>query len=75
MTFSEALENSSFIITLAVFLAAAAVIAFVTWNDRRPRDSLAPSLVPTIPVMLFSGIVALLSLVHLLNLLGLQTGR
>jgi hypothetical protein len=31
--------------------------------------------VPATPVMLFSGIVALLALVHLVNLLGVHTGR
>jgi thiamine transporter ThiT len=75
MSFPEAFNNSSFIITLAVFLAAALVIAFVALKDRRPRESLSPSMIPTIPVMLVSGIVAMLSLVHLLNLLGLHTGR
>jgi hypothetical protein len=75
MTFAEAIKNTSFIITLAVFLTSAGVIGLVAWKDRRPRDSLSPSLIPTLPVMMFSGIVALLAMVHLVNLLGLHTGR
>jgi hypothetical protein len=47
----------------------------MTWLERKPRVSLEPSLIPSIPVMFVSGFVALYALVHVLNLLGFQTGR
>jgi hypothetical protein len=75
MPLSEIVQNPNFIITLLVFLAAVGVIGWVIWRDKKPRDSLSPGLVPTLPVMMFSGIVALLALVHLVNLLGVHTGR
>jgi hypothetical protein len=75
MPLSEIVQNPNFIITLLVFLAAASMIGWVIWRDKKPRDSLSPGLVPTLPVMMFSGIVALLALVHLVNLFGIHTGR
>jgi amino acid transporter len=75
MPLSEIVQNSNFIITLLVFLAASSAIGWVIWRDKKPRESLSPGLVPTLPVMMFSGIVALLALVHLVNLLGIHTGR
>jgi ribose/xylose/arabinose/galactoside ABC-type transport system permease subunit len=75
MSLSEILKNPNFIITLAVFFTACGSAGFVIWKEQRPRDSLTPSMIPPVPVMLFSGIVALLSLVHLVNLLGVHTGR
>jgi hypothetical protein len=69
------LSSQQFIITGAVFLAAAGGFAGLAINDRRPRESLNPSMVPTTPLMLLTGIAALLALVHLVNLLGVTTGR
>jgi hypothetical protein len=69
------LSSQQFIITGAVFLAAAGSFAGLAINDRRPRESLNPSMVPTTPLMLLTGIAALLALVHLVNLLGVTTGR
>lgn len=71
----ELLTSANFLITLAVAVAALAVIGIIAWRERRPRHSLNPGLLPPMPVILFSGIVALLALVHLVNLLGVQTGR
>lgn len=71
----ELLTNSNFLITLAIALAATTVVGIVAWREKQPRQSLEPSLVPATPVMLFSGIIALLAIVHLVNLLGVHTGR
>jgi hypothetical protein len=67
-------SSQPFMVTTAVFLTAAGSFAGLALKDRRPRDSLNPSLVPTTPLMLVAGIIALLSLVVLLNLLKLQPG-
>jgi energy-converting hydrogenase Eha subunit A len=73
--FQELLTNGNFLITLAIALVAMTVVGIVTWREKQPRQSLEPSLVPATPVILFSGIVALLAIVHLVNLLGVHTGR
>jgi hypothetical protein len=71
----ELLTSGNFLITLAIALAAMTVVGVVVWRERQPRQSLNPSLVPATPLLLFSGIVALLAIVHLVNLLGVHTGR
>ena len=64
-----------FWITLGVFLLSAAVIGLLSWLERRPRKSLNPPLIPTTPVLILFGFIALLALVHLANLYGIHTGR
>jgi amino acid transporter len=68
------LSSQQFIVTTAVFLAAIGGFAGLAIMDRRPRESLEPSLIPTTPLMLITGMAALLALVHLVNLLGVKTG-
>jgi hypothetical protein len=54
----------------SVLLAAAMVIV-----ERRPRKGLNPTLIPSTPILYVSLIASMLSLVHLLNLWGIHTGR
>lgn len=68
-------SNYEFLITLAIFLAAGGVVGYVSWLERRPRKSLTPRLLPTTPVILIFGFIAILALVHLANLYGIHTGR
>ena len=72
---TELLNNSEFVITLAIFLVSASVIGYMSWLERRPRNSLTPRLIPTTPVILVFGFIGLLALVHLANLYGIQTGN
>ena len=67
--------NTQFILTVLVFAAALALIARMVILERRPRDNLNPSLLPTTPVIIACGFVAILALVHLINLAGIHTGR
>jgi uncharacterized iron-regulated membrane protein len=71
----ELLTSPNFIATVAVALLASSVFGIVAWRERRPRQGLSPSLLPTLPVMFVAGVVALLAIVHLLNLLGFHTGK
>jgi amino acid transporter len=71
----ELVTSSNFLTTAAVALLASSVFGIVAWRERRPRQGLNPSLVPTLPVMFISGVVALLALVHLVNLFGIHTGK
>ena len=69
------LDPLEFWTTAAIFLAAAAIVGFMAWLERWPRADFNPRLVPTTPILLVSGFVGLLALVHLLNLWGIHTGR
>jgi high-affinity Fe2+/Pb2+ permease len=62
-------------ITLGFLAAGLALVGAMVWLERRPRKSLDPLLVPTTPIMFVGGLVAMLALVHLLNLAGIHTGR
>jgi hypothetical protein len=63
------LMSQPFIVTSAVFLTAAASFAGLAIKDRRPRESLDTPLIPTIPLMLLSGIVAMMALTVMVGLL------
>jgi energy-converting hydrogenase Eha subunit A len=62
-------------LTAIIFATAAAIIFAMVRLEKRTRTDFQPSLIPTTPIMLVSGLVALLALVHLANLYGIQTGR
>ncbi len=62
--------------TMAVVLAAAGFSVFSGWRGAQPPDlARGPRLVPWRPLMMAAGLLTLLALVHLLNLLGVETGR
>lgn len=67
--------NSEFAITIAIFIACAAIVGVLAWLERRPRKTLTPRLIPTTPLLLLFGFIGLLALVHLANLYGIHTGR
>lgn len=61
--------SQPFIVTAVVFLTAVSSFAGLALKDRKPRESLQPSLVPTIPLMLLSGVVAMVALAILITVL------
>jgi amino acid transporter len=71
----EILLSNQFITTFLVFLLAFGGIGGLVIYERKPRESLNPKMLPSTALMLVIGIVALLALVHLVNLLGIHTGR
>lgn len=68
-------SHAEFLITLAVFLVAGGIVAYLSWADRRPRKSLEPRLFSGTPIVLLFGFIALLALVHLVNMGGFTTGH
>ena len=68
-------DSLEFWLTLAVLAGSVAVVGFMSWLERRPRKSLTPRMIPTTPVLILFGFIALLALVHLANLYGIHTGR
>lgn len=69
------IDSTEFWVTAGIFLVSAAVIALLSWLERRPRTRLEPRLIPTTPVILIFAFIGLLALVHLANLYGIHTGR
>ena len=69
------IHSPEFILTLTVFAAAAAGVGLMIGLERKPRKTLDPRLVPTTPLLLIAGLIAIGAFVHLLNLAGLHTGR
>lgn len=72
---TELFSNTEALITFAVLLASAVVVAYMSWLERQPRKSLEPRLLPTLPVILVFGFIGILALVHLANMYGIQTGN
>jgi hypothetical protein len=68
-------DSAEFWITFMAFLAGAGLAGVMAWLERQPRKSLTPRLLPTTPFLFAGGIVAIIALVHLVNLFGVHTGR
>jgi hypothetical protein len=64
-----------FALTLLVLMVALLLTARMIILEKRPRKDLKPRLIPTTLVMIASGFVALLAFIHLINLVGIHTGR
>lgn len=62
-------------ITLGFLLISSAVVGYLSWQERQPRTNLTPRLIPSTPVFLVFGFIGLLALVHLVNILGIRTGK
>jgi hypothetical protein len=69
------LGSVEFWTTLAALTAGLALAGLMAWLERRPRQSLNPRLIPTTPFLFAGTLLAILAFVHLLNLLGVHTGR
>ena len=52
-----------------------ALVAIMVWLERRPRKSLDPRMVPTTPLMFLGAFICLVAVVHIVNTLGIHTGR
>ena len=52
-----------------------ALVTIMTWIERRPRKSLNPRMVPTTPLMFLGVFICLVAVVHIVNTLGIHTGR
>ena len=62
-------------VTSVVFGLGLMAVGAVAFVERRPRKDLMPGILPTTPFLFAGMIVALLALVHLVNLWGVHTGR
>jgi len=63
-------------LTIALAAACAALAAFAGWRGARPPDPMrGPRLAPWRMIMMLAACGALVMVVHLVNLLGVTTGR
>ncbi len=66
----------SFQTTLALATALLALAVFAGWRGARPSNPLkGPRMIPWRMIMLLSAACSMPMLVHILNLLGMKTGR
>jgi hypothetical protein len=72
---SKSMLTPQFILTALILVAALSAIVWMIILEKRPRTDLNPRLLPTTTILLISGFIALLALIHLVNLAGLHTGR
>ena len=61
--------------TLGVLAAAGAVLIYGRWRSSLPPNPRKPRLLPWRPILIGAAFVALLAIVHLVNLAGIETGR
>ena len=52
-----------------------ALVGIMVWLERRPRKSLDPRMVPTTPLMFLGAFICIIAVVHIVNSLGIHTGR
>jgi hypothetical protein len=63
-------------ITIALVVGFVALAVFAGWRGARPPDfRRGPRMIPWRPIMAVSGVAAMLVGLHLINLLGITTGR
>lgn len=65
----------SLTVTLAVLAASAAGAGFLVWLEKRPAEPGRVRLVPTTPLIFACILVAILMIVHLVTLMGGETGN
>lgn len=70
-----ALATPELATTTAILAGAAGLAGGMVWVEKRPRDITRPNLLPTTPILFVSLFVGLVALIHLINLLGVHTGR
>ena len=69
------LSSSESLLTLGFLALGLGLALAMALAERRPRDGLQPRLLPTTPFMFLGVLIAILALVHLVNLAGYHTGR
>jgi hypothetical protein len=62
-------------VTLAVLVAASAVVGLMAWIEKKPKTELQPRLLPTTLIMIIFGITSLMALFHLVDVLKSAAGQ
>ena len=59
-------------ITITALAGGAILAGSMAWLEKRPRTDLSPRLVPTTPIMFAGILVALMAIIHILTLSGIE---
>ena len=59
-------------LTIAALAGGTGLAGAMVWLEKRPRTKLTPRLIPTTPVMFAGILIAILALVHMLTLTGIE---
>ena len=62
-------------LTLGALAAGLALMGTMSFLEHRPRDGLNTRLLPTTPFMFAGAVIAILAVVHLLTVFGVQLPR
>ena len=62
-------------LTFAALALGLGLASSMVWLQRRPKQALDTSLLPTTPLLILGAFIVLLAVVHLINLWGIHTGR
>jgi hypothetical protein len=68
----DLLASHELALTWATLAAGVGLIVFNVWRETRPRKSLEVSIWPTTPFLLAGAFLAVLALVHLMTLYGIE---
>ena len=61
--------TTEFWVSIAILLAAGAMVAWMVWLEKHPRQSLTPRLLPTTFLIVVAGLVALMAFFHMVDLI------
>lgn len=59
-------------VTITALIGGASMAGMMAWLEKRPRVDLNPRLVPTTPIMFLGILIAIMALVHMLTLAGIE---
>jgi amino acid transporter len=62
-------------ITLAVVFGGVGAYVLISRHASRPADPMRPRMLPWRPIMILVGFLVLVAVIHLVNLMGVETGR
>jgi len=62
-------------LTYGGLVLGAMLVAVMAWLEKRPRNTLNPRMVPTTPLMFIGAFICLVAVIHIVNTLGIHTGR
>ena len=60
------------LVSILAFAGGIGLAGTMAWLEKKPRDDLMPSMIPTTPVMFIGLIIALLAAAHMLSLAGVS---
>jgi hypothetical protein len=65
----------NFATTAVLFVSALALFGFASWRASKPTEFGKVRMVPWTSLIIVFAVVAIIMLVHLVNLMGIKTGR